>query len=115
LNWELPGGAAETGQSPDGTVLREILEETGLDAVVLHMTGYYYYYYYAAATSCTSCSLRGRDRDAVPRADLTEVSECRDWPRYALPRPISDFTVRRIEDAVAGSKFALPTHIGPRV
>jgi 8-oxo-dGTP diphosphatase len=55
------------------------------------------------------------DRDAIPRADLTEVSECRYWPRDALPRPISDFTVRRIDDAVAGIKFGLPHRVGPRV
>jgi 8-oxo-dGTP diphosphatase len=60
--------------------------------------------------SCEVC-----DGDAVPRADLTEVSECRYWPRYALPRPISDFTVRRIKDAVAGVKPGLPSRVGPRV
>jgi 8-oxo-dGTP diphosphatase len=55
------------------------------------------------------------DGDPVPRADLTDVSECRYRPRSALPRPISDFTVRRIEDAVDGSKFGLPPRVGPRV
>jgi 8-oxo-dGTP pyrophosphatase MutT (NUDIX family) len=114
LNWELPGGGAEAGESPDDTVLREVLEETGLAVAVLHMAGYYYYD--AAADflhfvfRCEVC-----DRDAVPRADLTEVSECRYWPRSALPRPISDFTVRRIDDAVAGTKFGLPSRVGPRV
>src|SRR5213593_4202130 len=38
LNWELPGGAAEAGESPDDTVLREVQEETGLAVAVLHMT-----------------------------------------------------------------------------
>jgi 8-oxo-dGTP diphosphatase len=29
LNWELPGGAGEAGESPDETVLRGVREETG--------------------------------------------------------------------------------------
>ena len=31
LNWELPGGGAEPGESPNETAIREILEETGLE------------------------------------------------------------------------------------
>ncbi len=58
---------------------------------------------------------RVRDGDAAPRPDLAEVSECRYWPPGALPRPISDFTMRRIQEAVAGVKFRLPSRIGPRV
>ena len=34
LNWELPRGAGEAGESPDETVLREVREETGLDVAV---------------------------------------------------------------------------------
>lgn len=34
LNWELPGGAGEAGESPDETVLREVQEETGMDVAV---------------------------------------------------------------------------------
>ena len=34
LNWELPGGAGEAGESPDETVLRDVREETGLDIAV---------------------------------------------------------------------------------
>jgi 8-oxo-dGTP pyrophosphatase MutT (NUDIX family) len=113
LNWELPGGVGEAGESPDDTVLREVLEETGLAVAVLHMTGYYY----DAAADFLHFVFRCEisDGDPVPRADLTEVSECRYWPRSALPRPISDFTVRRIEGAVAGIKFGLPSRVGPRV
>jgi 8-oxo-dGTP pyrophosphatase MutT (NUDIX family) len=113
LNWELPGGAAEAGEAPDDTVQREVREETGLAVAVLHMTGYYFDTTADFLHFVFRCEVS--DRDAIPRADLTEVSECRYWPCSALPRPISDFTVRRIEDAVAGVKFGLPSRVGPRV
>ena len=56
-----------------------------------------------------------QDADAVPHPDLAEISECRFWPPDALPRPISDWTIRRIEDALSGSKLPLPVEIGPRI
>jgi 8-oxo-dGTP diphosphatase len=113
LNWELPGGAAEVGESPDETVLREVREETGLDVAVLHLTGYYHETDADFRHFVFWCEIRGPD--TVPRPDLMEVSECRYWRPDALPRPISDFTMRRIQDAVAGIRFRLPTHVGPRV
>jgi 8-oxo-dGTP diphosphatase len=90
----LPGGAAEAGESPDETVLREVREEGGLDVAVLHLTGYYH--------------------DA--EADFLHfVFLCEMRAGAAAPRPISDFTIRRIQDAVAEVKFRLPSRVGPRV
>jgi 8-oxo-dGTP diphosphatase len=113
LNWELPGGTGESGESPDETVLREVREETGLDVAVLHLTGYYHDAEADFLHFVFLCEVR--DGDAAPRPDLAEVSECRYWPRGALPRPISDFTMRRIQDAFAGVKFRRPSRVGPRV
>lgn len=39
LNWELPGGAEEAGESPDETVLRGVREETGWTSPFLPSPG----------------------------------------------------------------------------
>ena len=100
-NWELPGGGSEPGEAPDETARRELLEETGLEVDVGRLTGVYY----------------EADPDAVPMlhfvfecpwdgvapvASSPEVGEVRFWPLDDLPRPISDFTERRIRDALIG-------------
>jgi 8-oxo-dGTP diphosphatase len=113
LNWELPEGSAEAGESPDETALREVLEETGLAVTVLHLTGYYHDAEADFLHFVFLCEVHAGD--ARPRPDLAEVSECRYWPLGALPCPISDFTVRRIQETVAGVKFPLPSRVGPRV
>ena len=113
LNWELPGGGAESNESPVETALREVREETGLDAVARHMTGCYYAPDNDSLHFVFWCEQK--NPVAVPKPDRAEISECRFWSPKALPRPISDWTVRRIQDALAGNTFGLPLIIGERV
>ena len=39
--WNLPGGGVEAGESPWAALVREIEEETGLNAVPVHLSGVY--------------------------------------------------------------------------
>jgi 8-oxo-dGTP diphosphatase len=39
--WNLPGGRLETGEAPWQGVIREVKEETGLDAQVVRLAGVY--------------------------------------------------------------------------
>ena len=111
LNWELPGGYAEAAESVIGTAVREVREETDLSVRALHTTGTYYDPEHDMHHFVFLCEAADGE---VPRPDSTEVSACAFWAAGALPRPISDFTIRRITDAVAGNRQPLPSIVEPR-
>lgn len=111
LNWELPGGASEPGESVVETALRELLEEAGVEAAADELTGIYWDREYDAHHLVFRCRVAD---DAKPVASSTEISACEYWPPDRLPRPISDFTIRRIEDALANTRQPLPVSIPPR-
>jgi 8-oxo-dGTP diphosphatase len=115
LNWEIPGGAAEPDETPIETALREVLEETGLTVTADRLTGIYYENYEAGREALHFVFLcRTVDDVAVPRPSCDEITACGYWSADALPRPISDFTVRRIDDAIAVPGPVLPMVITPR-
>jgi 8-oxo-dGTP diphosphatase len=113
LNWELPGGWAESQESLTDTAIREVKEETGLDIGVSRLTGIYYDPDFDMHYFSFLCELR---RACLPQPDLGEVIECGYWPIDALPRPINDFTILRITDALSdtNSNCLLPQIINPR-
>ena len=106
LNWELPGGGAEPGESPDETAIREVREETGLDVQIVRLTGAYY----EANPGPNQGPLLhfvflARQVDQRPPiARPPEIGDVGWWPLEALPTPISDFTERRIRNAAAGAE-----------
>jgi ADP-ribose pyrophosphatase YjhB (NUDIX family) len=112
FNWELPGGATEPGESVEQTVVREVREETGLDVTAERITGIYYDPEHDMHHFVLRC--RKRDDAATPYPDQSEISHLDYWPIDSLPRPISDFTVRRIQDALAALPTVLASTIAPR-
>lgn len=112
LNWEVPGGAVEAGEAVVNAAVREVHEETGLRVVAKRLTGVYFEPVIDALHFVFLC--QRQDTTLVPWPDAEEITECAFWYLDDLPRPISDFTVRRIEDAVSGAKQPLPAIVGPR-
>ena len=111
LNWELPGGASEPGESVVETAVREVREETGLEARPERLMGLYYEPERDAHHFVFRCVVDGGE---APMPSSPEISACGYWSTADLPRPISDFTVRRIEDAVSGNVEPLPVTVPPR-
>jgi 8-oxo-dGTP diphosphatase len=70
-----------------------------VDAVPDRMTGLYYEPEQDAHHFVFRCRLH---ENATPAPSSEEISACDFWAVDALPRPISDFTVRRIHDALDG-------------
>jgi len=115
-NWEIPGGGTEAGESVVETAVREAREELGVAIVIERLTGVYWE------------PGRGGDRgvhhfvfraalDAPLPAAPPDPREIEEWIWASLdapPRPISDFTLLRIRDALAGEPATVAT-IGARV
>jgi 8-oxo-dGTP diphosphatase len=112
LNWEIPGGAADADESVADTAVREVREETSLDVTAERLTGMYYWAENDSHHFVFRCSVAHEGQEPLSISD--ETTDCGFFAPDALPRPISDFTVRRIQDALAGETPSLPIHIGPR-
>lgn len=109
-NWDLPGGKAEANESAEGTATREVVEETGLHVKVGRLTGIYYdptydmhHFVFIAAAD---------NEEPIPSSP--EILECGYFAVDDLPRPISDFTARRIHEAIDINPEQLFHEIGPR-
>ena len=112
LNWELPGGGTEPDEFVVDTCVREVKEETDLDVSATGITGVYYEGDKGFLHFVFRCQIIGET--ASPKPDRQEVTECRWWFVHALPRPISDFTQRRIVDATSRDSGWLPQRVDPR-
>jgi 8-oxo-dGTP pyrophosphatase MutT (NUDIX family) len=102
---------SEPGEALSETAVREIREETGLACVAEGLSGMYFDAEFDAHHFVFRCTAVGGK--ASPSSE--EVTDCGYWPVDALPRPISDFTVRRIEDALLEpAPGLLPVLVPPR-
>jgi 8-oxo-dGTP diphosphatase len=112
-NWEIPGGVAELSESVVETAVREAREETGLQVSAQYTSGIYYEPALDLLIFVFLCHPKDGSFEDL-RPDNDEISECAFWALDDLPRPISDFTIRRVQDAATGAKIPLPTVVPER-
>jgi 8-oxo-dGTP diphosphatase len=95
-SWELPGGGRGRRESVEDAVRREVREEVGADVLTAELHAVYYEAEVDQHHFAFRCRLAP---GGPPRPSSPEILECRYWPVDALPRPISEFTARRVADA----------------
>lgn len=111
FNWELPGGLSEKDESAEDTAKREVFEETGLEITVGRLSGVYYEPAHDMHHFAFICHM---NENQQPQPDSKEVTECKYYSIDDLPRPISDFTIKRIQEALNPDNNNLFHIIGPR-
>jgi 8-oxo-dGTP pyrophosphatase MutT (NUDIX family) len=104
-SWALPGGGLKPLESPWAAALREVKEETGLDARLLALAGIYH----RADGSLAFVFTARVDSDKVPKGQLHEIAKRRWMPlRKALKR-LAPGPRARLEDALSRpSLFRVP-------
>jgi ADP-ribose pyrophosphatase YjhB (NUDIX family) len=94
--WNLPGGALESGETPIAGVLREIKEETGLDATVEKLIGVYSKADKDDVVFCFTCTAIAGNLTLNDEADKIEYFSVDALPPNTVPKQ-----VERIRDALS--------------
>lgn len=94
--WNLPGGGVEDSETPWEAVIREIEEETGLQARVERLEGVYAKPRQGQVIFSFRCEVTGGELTPTAEADRCEYFAVDDLPANTVPKQ-----VERIRDAVS--------------
>ena len=92
--WYFPGGGLKRGEAPEAAAKRELLEETGCEALSLRHVGDLEE---NLSGSPHTAHLFTAITEDVPRPDRREVVEARFFPTHSLPEPLSPRTRARLD------------------
>jgi 8-oxo-dGTP diphosphatase len=101
-NWELPGGVVQPNEAPAAAAERELAEETALGMRAGPLTGVYFEAGHDFGPMLHFVIRVEPPPASAPVAQPPEIDKVGCFATDDLPSPISDFTERRIRDAVAG-------------
>ncbi|MDE3001579.1 MAG: NUDIX domain-containing protein [Gemmatimonadota bacterium] len=97
--WNLPGGGVDPGESPCGALVREIEEETGLEAAPVHLSGVYSKPDSNEIVFSFFCRVTGGAIRLTDEADRIEYFSPDRIPRNTVPKQ-----VERIRDFFSDRK-----------
>jgi ADP-ribose pyrophosphatase YjhB (NUDIX family) len=98
MNWTVPGGRMDPGESPLEAMEREAREESGYEIEVERLVGVYSMTFKDDVVLFFAGKALSRN-DWQPDG---EISEARFFPPASLPQPMNPRTVARIRDALEG-------------
>ncbi len=92
--WDVPGGGADAGESPEDTARRELYEETGLSVGALRSLGLFphrHTYPDGTVVVWETHVFTAAFAGGVPRAS-DDAAQVRWWPLSTLPGDVSNAT-----------------------
>lgn len=104
--WSLPGGLVQPNESPLAAAERELREETALDCHTATLAGVYFEPGHDFGPLLHFVFRGIGSDDGEPVAQPPEIDRVGWFEVDQLPTPISDFTERRLRDALAGGTAA---------
>lgn len=99
-HWSLPGGVVENGESAYEAAMRECKEEVSIEAKDIDLIGVYF----MSHRNGYIFVFRTQQYEGEITVDNLEIGEYGFFGIDELPRPITNFTVERIKDAIQSPK-----------